>query len=200
MSLWTVANQAPLSMGFSRQEYWSGLPCPPPGDLPNLCLLHLLHWQAGSLPLVPPGKIYIIYLFIFDCAVSSLLCGLFSSCSEQRLPLVALCMLLVAVASLAAEHCLQSAESSVVAAPRALRTGSVVVGYGLTCSLACGIFPDQGSNLCPLHWQVGSLTESPGKPRDHSWRTSVMNKWITKIDGWTVNVHICFWKLLGIVS
>ena len=30
---WTVARQAPLSMGFSRQEYWSGLPCPPPGDL-----------------------------------------------------------------------------------------------------------------------------------------------------------------------
>ena len=32
---WTAAHQAPLSMGFSRQEYWSGLPCPPPGDLPN---------------------------------------------------------------------------------------------------------------------------------------------------------------------
>ena len=32
---WTVALQAPLSMGFSRQEYWSGLPCPPPGDLPD---------------------------------------------------------------------------------------------------------------------------------------------------------------------
>ena len=33
--LWTVSHQASLSMGFSRQEYWSGLPCPPPGDLPN---------------------------------------------------------------------------------------------------------------------------------------------------------------------
>ena len=32
---WTVAHQAPLSLGFSRQEYWSGLPCPPPGDLPD---------------------------------------------------------------------------------------------------------------------------------------------------------------------
>ena len=32
---WTVACQAPLSMGFSRQEYWNGLPCPPLGDLPN---------------------------------------------------------------------------------------------------------------------------------------------------------------------
>ena len=32
---WTVACQAPLSMGFSRQEYWKGLPCPPSGNLPN---------------------------------------------------------------------------------------------------------------------------------------------------------------------
>ena len=59
-TLWAVTCQAPLSMGFSRQEYWSGLPCPPLGDLPtqgsNPHLLCLLHWQAGSLPLVPPGK------------------------------------------------------------------------------------------------------------------------------------------------
>ena len=34
-TLWTVAHQAPLSMGFPRQEYWSALPCPPPGDLPD---------------------------------------------------------------------------------------------------------------------------------------------------------------------
>ena len=35
VTLWTVALQAPQSMGFSRQEYWNGLPCPPPGDLPD---------------------------------------------------------------------------------------------------------------------------------------------------------------------
>ena len=35
VTLWTVARQASLSMGFSRQECWSGLLCPPPGDLPN---------------------------------------------------------------------------------------------------------------------------------------------------------------------
>ena len=56
----TVARQAPLSMGFSRQEYWSGLPCPPPGDLPDPGIQpappSLLHWQAGSLPLAPPGE------------------------------------------------------------------------------------------------------------------------------------------------
>ena len=36
MTLWTADCQVSLSIGFSRQEYWSGLPCPPPGDLPNL--------------------------------------------------------------------------------------------------------------------------------------------------------------------
>ena len=35
VTAWSVACQDPLSMGFSRQEYWSGLPCPPPGDLPD---------------------------------------------------------------------------------------------------------------------------------------------------------------------
>ena len=57
--LWAVAHQAPLSMGFFKQEYWSGLLCPPPGDLPNQGNLHilcLLHWQTSSLPLAPPGK------------------------------------------------------------------------------------------------------------------------------------------------
>ena len=50
VTLWTVASQAPLSMGFSRQEYWSGLPCPRPGVFPTQrpYLLHLLHWQMGS--------------------------------------------------------------------------------------------------------------------------------------------------------
>ena len=36
------------------------------------------------------------------------------------------------------------------------RSGSVVVAHGLSCSAACGIFPDQGSNPCPLHWQADS--------------------------------------------
>ena len=47
LTLWTIAHQAPLSIGFFKQEYWSGLSCPPPGDLPDLgsnsSLLHL-HW------------------------------------------------------------------------------------------------------------------------------------------------------------
>ena len=52
-----------LSVEFSRQEYWSGLPFPPPGDLPNpgsnMRLLRLLHWQVDSLPTVPPETAFL---------------------------------------------------------------------------------------------------------------------------------------------
>ena len=66
----TGAHQAPLPKKFSQQKYWSRSPCPPPGDLPNpgveptrvqqrcRCLLHLLHWQADSLPLTHQGNPY----------------------------------------------------------------------------------------------------------------------------------------------
>ena len=54
---WTVAYQAPLSMGFSRQEYWSGLPFPSPGDLPNPGIEpRPPALQADALPSEPPGK------------------------------------------------------------------------------------------------------------------------------------------------
>ena len=73
---WTVACQAPLSMGLSQQEYWIRLPFPPPRDLldprikpADLELLQLLHWQADSLslshlgsPLVWCGPIYFVFL------------------------------------------------------------------------------------------------------------------------------------------
>ena len=51
-TLWTIAEKAPLSMGFSRQEYWSGLPIPSPGALPNPGIEPVSPaWQADSLPL-----------------------------------------------------------------------------------------------------------------------------------------------------
>ena len=46
---WTVAFLAPLSMGFSRQAYWRGLPCPPPGDLPD--------WGMEPASLMPPALV-----------------------------------------------------------------------------------------------------------------------------------------------
>ena len=59
MTQWTVTCHAPLSMGFSRQEYWSGLPCPPPGDLPDPGFKPASLRSpvlAGWLPLMPPGS------------------------------------------------------------------------------------------------------------------------------------------------
>ena len=54
---WTVACQAPLSMGFSRQEYWSGLPFPSPGDLPDPGIEPgSPALQADALTSEPPGK------------------------------------------------------------------------------------------------------------------------------------------------
>ena len=56
-SLWTIAFQTSLSMAFSRQEYWNGLPFPSPGDLPNPEIEpRSPALQAGSLPPEPPGK------------------------------------------------------------------------------------------------------------------------------------------------
>ena len=55
---WTIASQAPLSMGLSRQEYWSGLPFPSPGDLPNPGIEPgSPALQADTLSSEPPGKL-----------------------------------------------------------------------------------------------------------------------------------------------
>ena len=60
VSLWAIAHQAPLSMGFPRQEYWSGLPFPPPGDLPDSGTepgsLTSLALAGRFFTTVPPGK------------------------------------------------------------------------------------------------------------------------------------------------
>ena len=57
VTLWTAALQAPLSMGFSRQEYWSGLPFPSPGDLPDPGIKPMSPALAGRFfTTAPPGK------------------------------------------------------------------------------------------------------------------------------------------------
>ena len=59
---WTAARQAPLSMGFSRQEYWSGFPCPPPGDLPDPGIkLQSPARQTDSFPSEPFGNPILIF-------------------------------------------------------------------------------------------------------------------------------------------
>ena len=71
--LWTVARQAPLPMGFSRQEYWSGLPCPPPGDLPDPGIectslvspsLQIDFQRMSQGSLIPQSLVFLNLLFI----------------------------------------------------------------------------------------------------------------------------------------
>ena len=62
MTSWTVACQAALSVGIPRQEYWSGLPFPFPGDLPDRGIEpESPTLQADSLPTEPPGKPFLLY-------------------------------------------------------------------------------------------------------------------------------------------
>ena len=112
---------------------------------------------------------------VFGCAESSLLHRLFSSCSEWGYSLAAVRRLLIAVPSL-----LQSTGSvvlglqqlqhvgSVVVALGLQSTGSGVVVHGLSCSMACGIFLYQASNLSLLHWQADSL------PLSHQGSPSIL--------------------------
>ena len=70
---------SPLSMGFSRQGYWSGLPCPPLGEradpgIEPMSLTSNLHWQAGSLLLVPPGKPHFVIVLSYRTPRLSPLC------------------------------------------------------------------------------------------------------------------------------
>ena len=75
---WTIAYQAPQSMEFSRQEYWSGLPFPFPEDLPNPGIEPgSLALQADALPSEPPGKSHIPfhkYIHVTDTYEEPTLC------------------------------------------------------------------------------------------------------------------------------
>ena len=131
------------------------------------------------------GFLNLFYLIIYLLAALGLCCcaQAFSSCSEWGYSLLR-CMgfslqWLLLLWSMGSRHagfssCGTQAQQLQRAGSRACRlqqlwhfgsavvarglqsTGSVVVGHGLSCSAACGIFPDQGSNPCPLHWQVDS--------------------------------------------
>ena len=104
---------------------------------------------------------FLIRLFL-ACAGFSLLHVGFSVVAESRgSSLVAVHRLLIAVASLVAEHGLWGARASAVSGPGLQSTGSIVVVHRLSCSTARGTFPGQTSSPRLLHWQVGS------SPRSH---------------------------------
>ena len=85
----------------------------------------------------------IIYSFLTALGLHCFV-RIFSSCSEWKLLFVALHGLLIAVASLVTG-------SEACRLQKLWRTGSVIIVLGLSCSVACGMFPDQGLNPCPSH-------------------------------------------------
>ena len=97
------------------------------------------------------------HLFIFGCGGSSLFPGLVSVCSKWGYSVAAVRRLLIAVASLVVEPGLRGWRDSIAVSLDLQSTGSIAVAHGFSCSAPCGIFLDQGSNPCLLHWQVGSL-------------------------------------------
>ena len=131
--------------GFSTPEP-PGKPPACPSDL-LFCwtFKHEFVWQKKILPFFSFLNFWLCWVFVSGCR------------------------LLIAVASLAVEHGLQGLRALVAAAREApgLRSiGLVVVAHGLSCSTACGIFPDQGLNPSLLRWQKDSLPlELPGKPK-----------------------------------
>ena len=114
-----------------------------------------------------------IYSFIFVCTGSLVLCKLLSNCSDWGCSLVVVLGTLLVMASLVAEHGLQAAWASVGVVCGIMSFGSWALEHRLNscgatigCSEACGIFPDQGLDLCLLHWQADSLPlDHQGSPR-----------------------------------
>ena len=128
----------------------------------NLFFICQWTWFASIFFLIIFFFLNFIYLFLaalgLRCCTRAL-----SSCGQQGLLFVVVHGLLIVVASPAAEHRLQAHglqqlwhEGSVVVARGFQSTGSAAVAHEPSCSAACGIFPDQGSNPCPLHWQADS--------------------------------------------
>ena len=140
------------SFSWSMQDLWLqhanplivafGIQFPNQG--PNL---GPLHWESGVLATGPAGKASEnLYFFneLLNCSGSSLLCAGFLQLCPSEATLVAVRGLLIAVASLVMKH-----------RPQGVRA-SVLVVHLLSCSAPCGIFPEQGSNLCSLHCQADS--------------------------------------------
>ena len=131
-----------------------------------------------------------ILLFIYLAVLGFHYCTrTFSSCDEQGLLFAVVLGLLIAVASLVVEHRLESTWVSGVEA------------CGLSCPLACGIFLDQGLNLCLLHWQVDSLPLSyQGSPEASNLNeVHKLKKIYDEIGGLSVPLYCVLLLLLSIV-
>ena len=145
-SLWTIAYQASPYVGFSKQQYWSGLPFPPPGDLPDpdpspLYCLHCrwtdsTQWAIFSAPYINADLRNLLLHSLWQCMLSCFSCVWLYDPMDCSPP------------GFSVHGILQA---------RILAAG---------CHFLLRIFPIQGSNpplSCLLHWQAGSLPLAPAR-------------------------------------
>ena len=161
MAPWTVACQAPLSMGFDQREYWSGLPFPSPGDLPNPGIEPASPALAsGFFTTEPPGKPSLTVQAQAKKQTFPLSPEL--QCSHLYLPDLDLDLIIAHphVLCLVAQLCPTLCDPMDCSSPgTSVHDDSLGKNTGMGChALLQGIFPTQGSNPGLL------LSEPPGKP------------------------------------
>ena len=131
---------------------------------PYLLYPFICWWTFRSLPCL--GCISGLFFFFFNCIYLFIyfwLCWVFVS--VRGLSLVA------ASGGYSSSWCagLSLSRPLLLRSTGSRRAGSVIVAHGPSCSAACGIFPDQGSNPCPLHWQADSQPlRHQGRPQVYS--------------------------------
>ena len=104
---------------------------------------------------VLPLFFFFLIIYLFMAVLGLRFCArAFCSCGKRGPLFIAVRGPLIIAASLVAEHRLQMRR--LLRSTGSRRAGSVIVAHGPSCSMACGIFPDQGSNPCSLHWQAVS--------------------------------------------
>ena len=142
-----------------------------------------------------------VFFILFLAILGLRCCGGFSLVAASRVcSLVAAYRLPIVVAVLVVEHGFQVRgfsschTGSVVAVPGLQSTGSIVVVHWLSCSVACGFFPDQGSNPCILHWKADSLLLShQGNPLRFFFMSFVIQNYIVSLKEVTKTIHKLFY-------
>ena len=186
---WTVACQAPLSMGFSRWKYWGGLPFPTPGIFPTQGLipglLHLLHWQADSLPL---GHLFTLVNNNISVFISCNKCPILMQCGNNRgncVWLVGRCIWeLCTIASCFFVNLSEGAQSCL--------TRSDPMDCSLPCSSVHEIFQAR-----VLEWVAISFSRGSSQPRDRTRVSRIVDRHFTVWATREVLVNlILVWKIL----
>ena len=143
--MWLTGLVAPQHVGSSRIRDRTHVPCIVRWIL-NHCTTREALWGSFFVFFKLIATYLFIYLFIFSCVGSSFCARAFSSCGKRG-------PLFIVVRGHSSSRCvgLSLSRPLPLRGTGSRRAGSAVVAHGPSCSTACGIFPGQGSNPCPLH-------------------------------------------------